>query len=77
MNQTLDQATWDAELERVHAHYKALHDAALDKAKLQFMDVYDSAVSQVVLVSLGILILMLFGMCWVIAQHSATCTPPV
>ena len=77
MTQTLDQATWDAKLERVHAHYKAVHDESLQNAKLQFIDVYDSAVSQVVLVSIGILILMLFGMIWIIVQHSATCTPPV
>ena len=46
MTQTLDQATWDAKLERVHAHYKAVHDESLQIAKLQFIDVYDSAVSQ-------------------------------
>ena len=77
MTQTLDQATWDAELERVHACYKAKHDESLHNAKMQFINVYDSAVSQVVLVGLGLFILMVLGMCYVIAQHTATCTPAV
>lgn len=74
---TLDQATWDAEMERIHAHYQAIHHNSLQEAKLQFMDAYDAAVSQVVMIGLGLLILMMLGMCYVIAQHTASCALPV
>ena len=75
MTQVLDQATWDAEIERIRNEYQCLYERSLAQSKQTFMDAYDNAIAQLAMISIGVFVVLLLLMFYAMAQHSASCNP--